>query len=197
MLTIMAAAALALPDAGRDFSRSVERSVPNDVLKTNIAGIWYQAFVAADGTITECHVRSTLGDPSKADKACEVVKGRRIEPAKVDGRPAYGVYRGTIVLAEDSFRPQSIVFEPDVVLEVQRLPGGSGKAVRTELVVLVGTDGRVGSCEYLGGTNSAFARAACEQAKEVRLPVGKSASGEAVEYVFPLTYEFTESLAAR
>lgn len=197
MLTIMAAAALALPDAGQDFNRSVEREVPREVLKTNVAGIWYQAFVDADGTITKCTVRGILGDTNKAAKACEAVKGKRIEPARVDGRPVYGVYRGAIVLTESSFRPENAVFEADVVLEVQSLPNASRGPVRTDLAVLVGPDGRISSCQYRGGTNSGFAKVACEQAKEVQLPVGRSIGGEAVEYVYPMSFEFTESLAAR
>jgi hypothetical protein len=195
MLTIMAAAALVLPNAAEDFRREVERDVPREVLKTDVAGIWYQAFVDPDGKITACTVRGTLGEDSAAKSACDAVKGRRITPAKVDGKAAYGVYRGTIVLSANYFDPADIEFAPDVQLEVEQLP--SDKPLRTELIVMVGTDGLISECKGKGGGNSAYVRVACEQAKDIRMPVGKSESGEAVVYVYPLTYEFTEDLAAR
>lgn len=195
MLTIMAAAALALPHADPAFSRKVEREVPPRVLKTNVAGIWYQAFVDADGKIVECTVRGTLGEADAADLACKSVVGRRISPAKVDGKPAYGVYHGVMVLAGSSFDADEVVFQPDVLLEVENLP--ANRPVRSELVVMVDTDGRISDCKARNGRSSAYTQVACEQAKELQMPVGKSEAGEAVAYVYPLTYEFTENLASR
>lgn len=194
MLTIMAAAALVLPNAAEDFQREIERDVPREVLQSDIAGIWYQAFVDPQGKITACTVRGTLGDSDDAKLACEALKGRRITPAKVDGKAAYGVYRGAIVLSANYFDPDDIEFAPDVQLEVENLP--SGGPLRTELVVMVDTTGKISECRVRNSSNSAYAKAACNQAKEIQMPVGKSESGEAVAYVYPLVYEFTEDLAA-
>jgi hypothetical protein len=197
MLTVLAAAALVLPAAEQNFERDAARDVPREVLKTNVAGIWFQAFVDTNGKIMDCKVRGVLGESEVASRACDAVKGRRITPARADGKPVYGVFRGALVLADNSFKADDVLFEPDVLLEVQRLPGSAGKPVRTELTVLIDTEGRVASCQYRGGRNSAFATAACDQAKEIQMPVGKSESGEAVAYIYPLSYEFTESLASR
>jgi hypothetical protein len=196
MLTIMAAAALVLPNAGEDFTREVARDVPRAVLKTDVAGIWYQAFVDANGKITDCSVRGTLGDSDAADLACETIKGRRITPAKVDGKGAYGVYQGVMVLTDSEFDPEAIMFAPDVVLEVQDLPG-SNKPLTVQLVVMVDTAGKISECKAKNGGNSAYSQVACAQAAEIQMPVGKSESGEAVAYVYPMTFEFTENLAAR
>ena len=195
MLTIMAAAALVLPAAGNDFTREAERDVPLKVLKTDVAGIWYQAFVDANGKILQCSVRGALGDASEAELACDAIKGRRITPAKVDGKAAYGVYRGVLVLSEGAFDPDDIAFAPDVMLEVERLP--AGKPVRADVIVMVDAAGRIADCRGKGGRNSDYVQAACDQAKDIQMPVGKSESGEAVAYVYPLSYEFTDNLAAR
>lgn len=195
MLTIMAAAALALPDAGQDFARQVERGVPRQVLETNVAGIWYQAFVDADGKITQCTVRGILGESDKADLACKSIVGRKISPARVDGKPAYGVYQGVMVLADNSFDTSGIEFQPDVQLEVENLP--AGMPVRTELVVMVDSEGRVSDCRARDGRNSDYAQIACEQTMDMDMPVGKSEAGEAVAYLYPLSFEFTENLASR
>jgi len=197
MLTLVAAAALVLPNAGEDFRRDIERDAPRELLETNLAGIWFQAFVDTEGRITECTVIGTLGESRSAQQACEAVKGRQITPARVDGKVSYGVYRGAMVLSDNDFDPDEIAFAPDVILEVQDLPGSTAGPVRTELTVLVEADGTISSCAFRGGRNSTFTEAACEQAKSIKMPVGKSASGQAVAYVFPLTYEFTESLASR
>jgi hypothetical protein len=194
MLTILAAAALALPDAAGDFARQVERDVPREVLETDVAGIWYQGFVDPEGKITSCAIRGAMGETNSAALACQAVKGRHITPATIDGKAAYGVYRGAIVLTANPFDPDDIVFAPDVQLEVEHLP--SDKPLRTELIVMVDEQGRISQCRSSDGRNPAYARVACDQAKEILMPVGKSESGEAVAYVYPLTYEFTENLAA-
>jgi hypothetical protein len=193
MLTIMAAAAMVLPHAEQDFNREVEREVPRAVLKTNVAGIWYQAFVDADGRITQCSVRGTLGESDAAELACNTLIGRQISPATVDGKAVYGVYQGVMVLSDNDFNTD-IVFEPDVLLEVENLP--SNRPVRAELIVMVDAAGRVSECKARNW-ESPYTKVACDQAKELQLPVGKSEAGDAVAYVYPLTYEFTENLASR
>ena len=74
MLTILAAAAaMALPDPGKPFQRSIKAALPRELWESDLAAMWYEASVDKNGTIVDCKVRGSFGDPKAATKVCGVI----------------------------------------------------------------------------------------------------------------------------
>ncbi|HSG34957.1 MAG TPA: hypothetical protein VLA37_10505 [Sphingomonadaceae bacterium] len=190
MLLVMAGAmAMALPDGETNLARDIERNLSRDVVESNLAAVWYEAFVDPQGLILSCDVRGVIGDVKAAASACEEIVGMKVAVARnSNGEAVHGSFLGSVVLA-DGTQLEKQELEADIVLPVRSLE----KPVRSNVVVEVDREGAVSACEPADGVLDAYARTACAEAKTVALPVKRSAGGEAVEYVFPLTFEFRDS----
>jgi hypothetical protein len=188
---MFAALALALvmsaPAAEAGMARKIEDDVSNEILESGLARVWYEAFVAPDGTIEDCSVRGAIGDEDAAEAVCLQVVGRRAKPAiGPDGQPTYGFLRDSINFADNYRYIPSDAVRPDLALTVA---GALEKPERVTILVAVDAAGQVSDC--VGGDQApGFVKAACEQAKSLSLPARTAQSGEAVSYLFPMVVEF-------
>jgi hypothetical protein len=183
---VAAIVALAVPASGAELASKIERKVSAEAEFNGLVGMWYEAFVAPDGSIEACTVRGAIGDARAARKVCDEIVGRTVKPAVgSDARPTYGVYVGALNFADniDNLPPSA----PDMTIQAKGLPGGKG--ARVGLTVVVDADGKVSSC-WPDGAYTALSRTACDQVQTAALPVRKSKAGAAVRYTSPLVVEF-------
>lgn len=183
---IAAMMAMAVPASSAGMALNIQSAVGSEVLESGLASMWYEAFVAPDGTIEGCTVRATMGDAKAAPKVCSAIIGRKVSPAVgADGQPTYGYYRSALNFSDnlDPIAPDAVA--ADLALQVQGL---SVARARVGVTVSVGADGKVLACEGSAG----LARTACEQVKGLDLPVRKAKSGAAVGYLYPMIVEFQQ-----
>lgn len=185
---IVGAMALTIPASGAGLSAKIERGVSDKLLDGGLAGMWYEAFVAPDGTIEGCEVRAVIGDRGAAQKVCETVVGRTATPAVgPDGKAIYGSFVDVLNFADNFDRLPPAALAPDMIIQARGLPGG--KDARVGVTATVGTDGKVLACEPGTGL-AALSRAACEQVMSTALRVRTSKAGAAVSYLQPLIVVF-------
>ena len=183
----VAAATLALPVPDSGFERTIEIAASREVRDSGLVGMWYEVFVAPDGTIEGCTVRAAVGDGTAAQAVCKALVGKKAEPAVgSDGQPAYGYARGTLNFADNLAPMSADAIEPDVTISARGL---DSEAERVGVTVLVGTDGKVAACEPGAGAGGLW-RTACSQVRSMALPIRKAKGGASVNYLYPLIVEF-------
>lgn len=185
---IAAVMALAVPASGAGLADKIERGVSDEVLESGLVAMWYDAFVAPDGTIEQCTVRGAIGDSAAARQVCATIVGRKATPALgTDARPTYGTFVGALNFADNLERVPEDGVPPDMIIAAQGLP--AGKPTRVGVTVAVGADGTVLECDP-GPGSILLSRAACEQVRAAALPVRKAKSGAAVGYLSPMIVQF-------
>lgn len=184
---VAAIVALAVPASGTDLTTKIERKVGNGDEYPELVAMWYEAFVAPDGTIEGCEVRAAIGDARSARAVCKEIVGLKAMPAVgSDAKPTYGTYVGALNFADNLDRlPEGS--PADMTIQAKGLPGG--KNARVALTVAVGPDGKAVSCWADDGF-AALGRTACDQVKAAELPVRKSKAGAAVSYLSQMTVAF-------
>jgi hypothetical protein len=188
---IAAIMVLAIPESSPGMAEKVASSVGDDVLETNLVGLWYLAFVSPEGTIEKCNVVAVLGDDRAAkraaEKVCGKIVGRRVKPAiGLEGRPAYGSFIGSISLAENLERMPVETLPPDLTIQTSGLNG------RVSINVAIGDDGKVLGCERGDGSDQ-LARRACDEVRQLGFAVEEAKDGRAVAYMRPMFVKFEQS----
>jgi hypothetical protein len=194
-LPILAAAALAVPapdfeDLGLKLLQGVQ--LPGT--------IQVDLFVGPDGTILDCQVLYTERSKSGGARYCRNAPRQKVAQPAVgpDGSAAYGVLRfGRISRVEyssgDASPPDNIRLAPDLELEVQSLPPPFKKRMRVTSVALVDANGKLAQCRPDGHALADYAKVACDQLKQVPLPVRRAKDGQPVPYVKELDVDFVTS----
>jgi hypothetical protein len=188
---VVAMTVLVAPVSSPAMADKVASSVGDDVLETDLVGLWYWAFVSPEGTIEKCNVLAVLGDDRAAKKAaekvCDEIVGERVKPAiGLYGRPSYGSFIGAISLAENVERMPAETLPPDLTI---RTNGGSDG--RVSVNVAIGADGKVLACEPSGGSDQ-LSRRACDEVSRLDFAVEKAKDGQAVGYLRPLMVKFEQ-----
>lgn len=182
---IVAIAALAAPVTPPAMADRIAGAVSDDVLETDLVGLWYFAFVSPDGTIEKCNVIATVGDRTAAGKVCDEIVGRKVTPAVgLQGEPAYGSFIGSVSLAENFDGMPGGLLPPDLTVLVT-----SGANGRASINVAIGADGKVLACEPNGASNP-LSGMACDEASRLGFPVETAKNGEPVAYTRPMIVQF-------
>jgi len=190
MLSMIAAAALALPAVTPEFEVSARNDVPRSVMKTDLAGVWYEAFVDPSGKIMSCEVIAAMGDADGAKKICKTLVGKQVTPARdSQGKATYGAFRSHVTLATNLGQLGETDIGADMAVQTDNLAAGA--SVRANIVVEVDGAGKVTSCEAANGVSTSYTRAACSAAKMVKLPLRSTSQGT-VGYVYPLAVDLTD-----
>lgn len=185
--TVAVILAMALPQAAAGVEDKVKSDVSAEVAQSGLGGMWYEGFVAPDGTIEACNARVAVGDAAAATKVCDHLVGLQATPARdPKGRKAYGYFFGSFSFSPTVPQMPVGVLPSDLTIAAKGLPGG--KSARIGVAVNVGSDGKVTACE--AGGESPLGKVACQQATGMDLPVGKSKKGKAVAYLRPLIVDF-------
>jgi hypothetical protein len=183
---IAAAAALALPTPDTGFARTIETGASEEVRDSGLVAMWYEAFVAPNGTIESCTVRAAIGDGDAALAVCRAFVGRRAKPAVgPDGRPAYGYARGSLNFSDNLEPISAEAIEADVSISARGLPNSRA---RVDLIVLIDAGGKIAACEP-GEKATGLSQAACDQVRSMAMPV-RQVSGAPVSYLYPMIVEF-------
>lgn len=175
--------AMTVPATNAGMGNLVEGRMADTAAENGLAGMWYEAFVAPDGKIEDCHVRALIGDADAAQAVCRELIGRRAKPGLApDGQPAHGWMLGSLTFADNIRAIPRGLIEPNIVISAPEVDD----AKRVDLTVLVGTDGGIEACEGRG----ALSTGACEELQTVAMPVRKARSGEVVRYIYPIIVEY-------
>jgi hypothetical protein len=107
--------------------------------------------VRPDGTLQDCVLERSGGDPKLDALTCSIIlKRARFQPSKwVDGSPAYAVLRtpvSWIIGGPPSKSDLRKAYLGDVDISVSRLPKGTPDRASISLMIAVDENGRVVSC---------------------------------------------------
>ena len=193
MLSFIAAAALALPQASDGLNRQIVEDLPRAVMESNIGAIWYAAFADESGTITDCRITAVYGGSEGTEQICGAILGKNVGPAQgPDGAPIAGYFRGNFSLAENVARTETVNLPADVRLTVETMPDGASSPLRLQVIALVDDEGYVSACSATGGASTELVDTLCSETSPLTMPVRTSASGDAQSYVAPLVFELVE-----
>jgi hypothetical protein len=187
-LPFLAAAAMSVPDAELDFSRRMLPSKPD-------GNVFADLLVGPDGRVERCKVIYSEGSTRDDERYCQRTIGLESgEPARgPDGNPAYGVARFDLIVRPVGVRNVRVPTRPpDIELTVGSLPEEFGSKLKVAVVIFVSESGAVLNCERYPSTTApaSYASAACQQLRQMALPVMQNQADVAVAYVVGLDVDF-------
>lgn len=192
LLSVMAASALALPQAGASFPTAVLAAKKGS---DGVAVV--RLFVSPDRTVESCKVVASDFSANENDGICaKLVKKKAAKAARdQNGQPVYGTLPYLVAGIDDDTSLRLLLGMPaDFVLNVNDLPDGAGR--KSVIVnVVAGTDGKVTHCEAVKGEESAFSETACAQLDQQEWLVRQDTQGSPVRYVDTLRVDFVDQQA--
>lgn len=170
------AAALMAPDPGMKIYRAL-----GDYGESSV-----ELFIDPAGEVLDCTVLYSDEPPSRSGRVCKRLVGMTFgNPAKdTVGNPVHSELMLSRVRSGAGIRIPS-----DFEVLVQRLPGNVER-LRSEILVLLDEEGRVGSCQPAEGSEPALAALACTQAEALGFPVRMGSDDHPVSYVTYLSADF-------
>lgn len=162
-------AALAATLAALPPSVHAPLDVPADITKTAPSGVEvFQLVVSPEGTVVSCQAHILGRDPVRDVQNCRLLLRLRATPASdQEGHKIHGVvkiYATWMVYraGQPAPLPASPSTEADLYLPVSQLPAGVREDVTNYLVLVVGADGKVETCEVgRSSGHSALDNASC------------------------------------
>lgn len=192
LLSVIAASALALPQAGASFPSAVLAAKKGS---DGVAVV--RLFVSPDRTVEGCKIIASDFSAAENDGICgKLVKKKAAKAAKdQNGQPIYGTLPYLVAGIDDDTSLRLLLGMPaDFVLNVDNLPDGAGR--KSVIVnVVTGSDGKVSHCEAVKGEESSFSETACVQLDQQEWVVRQDAQGKPVPYVDTLRVDFVEQQA--
>jgi len=189
--SLLVASQLIAPDLPRGFAPDVATGNP-------VGGsIIFQLFVSPEGSVEACDVVYTNWTSAQAARACERLVGKKVSQVArtSDGTAVHGTLIFSMV-SRTGDRPGGFPFEraADLAISVESLPQDVGKTLSIGALVLVSSEGTIIDCTSSDSRQN-FAAVACEQLKQIRVPVRTDAGGAPVAYVTDLRVDFVEDPA--
>ncbi len=193
MLTLLAAAAMMLPQGEAKLGRDARSDMPREVMESNLQLVWYRVFVDTDGAIKECRIRAIHGSIDDVTPLCSALMGKKVHPGVgPDGMPIASYMDGAFNLSDNLPKVPSLPAEVDVTMQVETWPEDGIKPVRTKIIVMVGPDGHIRQCLPTGDATPEYSAAACANVEGMEMPRKSEADGQPIAYLYPLTFEFTD-----
>lgn len=197
-LLALAASAVTIPERAGSGDQWLG---PNDIPKSAFdsgkdGAFFFKALVDPAGKVELCTVEgATVSATEDRDAFCKRVKQRfAYRPAA--GAPGYYVLEENyaFILPSDWHR-NPLAIPPHFVVEVQKLPAGSGKTADVAVNVSVDEGGALRDCGVpADAPRAALSRLACGQLPGLWSPMPeKNAAGKPVAYVRQLHVEFREA----
>ena len=131
-----------------------------------VTGIDYGLNVAPDGKVQDCFIERSSGHVAMDRQVCgKILQNARLRPATdTAGRPAYGVYHGSVEWFNGDGEPPKAQPVRLLDLTVASLPPKTASPAEVRVMFAVDTKGMPTSCEPQRGQKAgALARVACGQ----------------------------------
>ena len=150
MFWIALAAEITAPSPSSPHRWFSGNDVPQYLIKRD-SGLWLvpiRISVAADGKVRDCQAEATGQVPSLDEYTCGIIRHRaKFRPAQIDGVPAFGVYRTSIMyIVADAPWDTSKVSSPDMDVALKSLPAGLESPTLVKVAFAVDTNGEKSSC---------------------------------------------------
>lgn len=155
ILAILAASALIRAEpANHPGGWSSDADYPADAEKRMEEGpVGFLLLITPEGQVAQCNVSQSSGFSELDKQTCAVIRARaKFKPARDEnGTPVYDRYKGHIywhhpTKGGSSRHQVPQEFEPDMMLQVQKLPNGDQEAVAS-ITTRIDAFGRVAYCE--------------------------------------------------
>lgn len=161
--------------------------------------VGFSMLVAPDGKVTRCFVTKSSGFPDLDQRTCPIMLVRtKFKSARDEnGSPLYDLYNGTLTWrlpGKGIGRPlpkSPTVIEPDMIIEVQQLPGGMEEEA-VSILTRTDTTGHIAFCQSnpTYKNSAALVKVACTQAKALYTSDMKDDAGNPLPIIQPFRVGF-------
>jgi hypothetical protein len=184
----------------------IERGLGRDLVALSYGGnvLVLQLFVSPIGDVEACSVVTTNWPQQRAERACNRMVGKKLsQVAKTsDGTPVHGTVVFSLIARPATGRSEPPPRSPfhrtaDLTVSVANLPSNVGGKLTISSLVLVDGHGAIIDCSAdpeAKDVPPGFGNVACEQVKQIRLPIRTGADGSPVPYITDLSVEFVEDV---
>lgn len=156
------------------------------------ASVYFSLLVSPAGMVEHCEIRRSSGFQDLDRKTCDALVARaKFVPAKDEtGLTTYSIFEGRTSWNVGR-QTEAAVFDPDLELQVQKLPGGAREA-SIGIAIKVDPSGRVILCEPAmpNPSSAQLAVVACTQAKIQYDGVKTNASGTPITFIRTMQVRF-------
>lgn len=149
-----------------------------------------------EGKVVACRAGTLIGDTQVAQKICGMVTGMPVDPAMIEGKPAWGLVHTLIRSfqpAEDAGRRIAArQLAPELELFVNTLPKGKDKGLDLVLSARISAEGKILECLGQDADEVKYAEVACGQLSAATHDIVETGSGEHVTYVRSFNAKFSK-----